>query len=201
MRVQVYCEGTSALIMDAFRDDGWGCRYPDPDHIKTRKDWFDKERLEKEATEKLYRREGDSGEIGLPTNMLRACLRHAGMLVVLNGKKRVSTSTKTVLPSLMTVEGEFLPLTYNAERWDPEKAWRTHTIVCRVDRINLPFARPLFTQWGFEPVVTINGELFSEEKVQELFRAAGMRVGVGGFRPVFGGPFGKFAVKSWERVD
>lgn len=58
--------------------------------------------------------------------------------------------------------------------------------------------RPRFDAWQLDATVLVDRDLWSPAQVRELITDAGLRVGLGDFRPERGGPFGRFAVGSWE---
>jgi hypothetical protein len=58
--------------------------------------------------------------------------------------------------------------------------------------------RPRFDAWQLDGTLLIDRDLWSPVQVRGLITDAGLRVGLGDFRPERGGPFGRFTVGSWE---
>lgn len=61
--------------------------------------------------------------------------------------------------------------------------------------------RPMISDWSAEFVVEIDETLVATQTVHTVLGIAGSRVGVGDFRPQTKGPFGRFVVSRWERLD
>jgi hypothetical protein len=60
--------------------------------------------------------------------------------------------------------------------------------------------RPRFDDWRLDLTLHIERDLWSPAQVRDLITTAGQRVGLGDFRPERGGPFGRFAIESWEAL-
>ncbi len=58
--------------------------------------------------------------------------------------------------------------------------------------------RPRFDAWQLDCTLLIERDLWCPAQVRELVAEAGLRVGLGDFRPERGGPFGRFTIGSWE---
>lgn len=61
--------------------------------------------------------------------------------------------------------------------------------------------RPRFDEWEFTVNVTIDTRQIAEQTMRELFDIAGVRCGLGDFRPNRKGIFGQFIVEKWIRND
>lgn len=136
------------------------------------------------------------GKLVVPTQYLYSCLVEAGRDVELKPRKKISTIESTLLYSLMDIEGEFLPLTNGVD--DQEPTWKTDKRLTRnKDKQGLPAFRPRFDHWSLAMVLNYDQVQVKDEKMRELFAAAG-KIGIGPFRPQCRGPFGQFVVQSWE---
>ncbi len=138
----------------------------------------------------LYK--NDEGKIGIPQENLFACLREAGRRVKFDGRRSISTSDSTLLPSFLTINEGFFIL--DRQEWVPD--------VRRGQMQNgttVGIVRPKFKDWGF--AVSIEVDLtdgMTVEKVRSLFEIAGKSIGLCAFRPQKNGPFGRFCVETWD---
>lgn len=131
----------------------------------------------------------------VPAEMLVACLIDAGRFVKMSGKKQISTRTDTILPALMTMETAVMPI-------ESEAGWHVDVRPGRNQQGGVVvLVRPMFDDWKIRPVITIDLDEVSEAKIRELFDKAGMRTGLGEFRPAKKGFFGQFRVECWKRLD
>lgn len=139
----------------------------------------------------------DEGRIGIPAINLRSCLVNAGRHVKFEGKSKISTAESTLLDSFFLIRDFFLPF--------PEKAAKSWTVDKRRGVLDngtaVCIVRPVFKDWGFTATVEIDEAIAKEKTVRVLFDMAGARIGLGDFRPAKKGPFGRFKVANWERVD
>ncbi len=58
--------------------------------------------------------------------------------------------------------------------------------------------RPRFDDWRLVFTLLIDQEAISVAEAHSVLNLAGQRIGLGDYRPERGGPFGRFAVTSWE---
>ena len=187
-RVKVLCTGISPLLMDPMSEETLeGIRTGNsPPQIKDRD-------VKEVAAGKIYR--DDQGRIGLPVEMLFACLVGGGRKVKI-GKTQLSTATTTCLPEYLSLNDFFLPfigVTKANEKsmWKVDKrrgVGQTGVAVCIV--------RPRFEQWSFEVIVEHNERTMNEKTLRKLFEVAGTGQGLGSFRPSKKGPFGRFGITS-----
>lgn len=137
----------------------------------------------------------EDGKPGIPAEYLGACLVEAGRQVK-NGKKQVSTVSSSVLFSFLSIEEPFLPFTEHSD-WVTDmrrgRLPKDGTAVCLV--------RPHFKEWSCQVTLEIDETIAEESTVKELLRVAGSSVGLADFRPACRGPFGRFKVADWVRLD
>lgn len=194
--VKVLCRGASPLLMDRMTDATLeGLRtgvYPA----------INRERpASATASEKIYRENGESGKIGLPSEMLFSCLVNAGRNVKM-GRKGISTATTTTLPEILAIQEPFLPF----RNIDPAKESEAWVVDKRRGRLKdakgtaVCVVRPKFNAWEFEVTVAINDGKMGVDKIRELFDSAGSSQGLGSFRPNCRGPFGRFIVAEWQEM-
>lgn len=188
IRVLATLGGISPLLMNPATEellDQLRNRTPSP----KRTDWSP----EDEAAGKLYR--DDDGSIGIPSLNLFSSLVEAGRLVKA-GTKQISTSKSTILPSFLTIEEFFLPFKGDPEWVVDKRRGRNPNggeMVCLV--------RPKFADWEFDVTLEIDETEVDEKVVQKLVATAGKKVGLCDFRPACKGPFGRFAVAKWAKLD
>ena len=140
------------------------------------------------AAEKgCYRTE--DGTCAIPGNAFRTA-------IVLASKKfkakRGRGSLFGDLSHIMVVE-DLVPLTTP----NPGKPITTFDIDqrrVRVQRQGIIRARPLFRVWAAEFSVDYDDEIVEAEKIKVVLAEAGIKFGVGDYRPGCGGPFGRFDV-------
>jgi hypothetical protein len=58
--------------------------------------------------------------------------------------------------------------------------------------------RPRFDDWSLDLTLLVDRDAISGADVRLLLETAGVRVGLGDFRPERNGPFGRFIIASWE---
>lgn len=142
------------------------------------------------AREKLYK--SKDGKLGIPTQHLLFSLIEAGHDVK-NGKKAVSTATSTSLPSFLTIEGEFLPFTNNP-KWEAD-------LRCgklKNSKVKVAIVRPRIDTWKLVVKIQFNEKKVDVSVVKDLFKIAGMKVGLCDFRPAKRGVFGRFKLADFK---
>lgn len=61
-------------------------------------------------------------------------------------------------------------------------------------------ARPRFESWGADILLDYDEETLNPDMIADVLSVAGVRVGVGDYRPERGGWFGRFRVESYNEV-
>lgn len=174
VRVKVYCEGTTPLLMSGESSNYLG-RKPFQEH---------------RAAAKLYR-DKEGGIIGITRQTIWAALRQA------------VGSLENAADQMIYIQEPFFPLVVEGDdnTWDAERAWvedvRSYPSL-RKGKTQW-VARARFDRWGFCFTAEINEPLMHLSAARELFRVAGEEIGLGGKYPSRGGgPHGRFKVKRWE---
>jgi hypothetical protein len=158
--------------------------------------------VEDRAKKKLCR--GPNSEYGFPETYLFSCLINAGRYVVFEGKKKISTLGESLLPSFFSIVPDvrnesgdgFIPFTDQTAGWVPDK----RRGVLAANKAAVAIVRPKFPTWGFEVTIEVDSEQINIDKVQDLFNVAGRQCGLGDFRPLKRGPFGRFKVLDFVEV-
>ncbi len=160
------------------------------------------------AEPKLFREDDEDpkSQIGLPSQILMACLREAGRKVQLKGLMNMSKADgETIVFATIDIDEPFIHL-LNPETGNPvtDKDWRASLKIVNQGGTTAPAIRPHFRHWAMkfriEVDLTADGNL-SPAKIEELFKVAGKRMGLCAFRPTCGGPYGTFNVAEWNVVD
>lgn len=195
-KVRIDCVGISPLLFDKMTDetlDGLitGVRPSKP-----------KDRPNKDvAREKIYRKNGKEGPIGIPSEMLFACLVNAGRNVKM-GKKQISTADSTSMPDFMSLTDFFMPLTNISSDGNDDGSWEVDKRRGVLDnggkKVAVGLVRPRFDKWEFSFEIEYDEAKVDESTIRALFNNAGSAQGLGAFRPNCRGPFGRFKVAKWE---
>lgn len=188
VRVSIECKGKTPLLMN---------RVSDEELLKIR----DKIKEPKGAPRKSPREECEGkvykdldGKPYIPIKWLYSCLVAAGQHVRLDGKRQISTATKTMLPQFLTLDSETIKL-ITPHPWEVDLQQGRNpnggelVVLCR----------PRFDAWGFQVDVSIDTREIAEGTIRELFDKAGVRCGLGDFRPARKGIYGQFIVDCWKR--
>jgi hypothetical protein len=144
-----------------------------------------------------------NGQPCLPVENLMSCLIEAGKFIRLDGKRQLSTSDSTILPGLLTIEDEILPLLKYDDAKDPT-TWGIATWQYDMRQGRNPnggeavcIIRPRFDRWAVRMTVQMDTDSLAEDQFRQLFDHAGRRIGIGDFRPERKGIFGQFVVNLW----
>lgn len=196
VEVEVYCVGVSPILFN-----------PVPYEVLL--DLRDKTRKKsktasspgtprEEANSKLYLL-NDKKTPYIPIKMLFACLTNAGKHVRLDGKRQVSTTKSTVLPGLMSIHDPYLPI-LDPDNADETPQWEVDIqggknpnggeLVCII--------RPRFDRWAFECNIQVFSDEIPVDTIRRLFDIAGLRSGLGDYRPNTRGTYGQFRVENWS---
>lgn len=123
-------------------------------------------------------------------------LREAGGNHKLKGSRK---SLKFIVPSSVLVLDDAIPF-HNGKPANKltefEVDSRPVTIPATKGRVMRH--RPRLEEWAATFNLRINEQLLSPDSVLMLLNEGGQQLGIGDFRPERGGPFGTFAVTSWE---
>ncbi len=145
------------------------------------------------AKEKLYI--DDDGTIGIPQPNLYRSILDAGKFFKA-GKSNVTTLKTSMIPACLSIDELFLPLRY-ADEW---------TVDTRPVRIPATGGRILrhracFNDWALDFTCHLDTSILSVKLFRDIVDAAGMRIGLGDFRPDCKGPYGKYKVIEWQELD
>ena len=153
----------------------------------------DKGQPRDQAERKLY--VGQDGNPVIPQPNLFRCIIDAGKFFKA-GKSKVTTQKSSLIPSCV----EMLEVEYPIEH---ERPWEVDTRAVRIPSTGgrILAHRPCFHDWRLTFVVSLDTDVMSESLLRDIIDKAGSAVGLGDFRPDCKGPFGKFRVVRWEKVE
>lgn len=196
--------GTSPMMMDMMSDD----TLINVLHFKEKRTNTEPQEPVEVARGKVYR--DSKGRPVIPVANLLACLCVGGRFVKYDSKKLFSTAQSSLVPSCVSIKGdtdngEMILLSsmeeineVTGESWHVDKrraCMKDGTAVCAI--------RPKFITWGFTVLIKVDlsDSCVTETKIQDLFKNAGLKAGLGSFNPLHKGPFGKFEIAEWVCVE
>lgn len=124
------------------------------------------------------------------TSMLRSLIDGA---VYTKGKGRGSLQ-KTAAACLM-IDREELGLGVADYKVD------SRPVVIAATKGRIVRHRPKIENWSVTFILEYDGDMLSDINVREIVDNAGLRCGVGDFRPTRKGPFGRYRVDKWAELD
>lgn len=180
--VEVKIAGVSSLLMAAIPHE---LGIEKPKVLKGEQDG-PREKAEK----RLYI--GDDGEtIVVPTAMLWKCIIEAGSFHKV-GRRQLTTRDTSILPGSITLPENGYPI--EPQDWEVFYAPVTN----QATKGKVPSWRPRFDlPWGFTFNIVIDTTDFEIALIRQVIDDAGRRIGIGSFRPINKGPYGKFRVDCW----
>lgn len=143
----------------------------------------------------------EEGSIGFPVEYLNSAMNAAAREFKLSGNRKLANAQSSLLPAMLTVQEEFLPLTNGTPGEQP--SWRVSKMPGRnpKDGVAVCIVRPRFDDWGFEVTIEIDEKQIKPSMIRQLLESTGSRIGLGDFRPARKGRFGRFKVTEWTRLD
>lgn len=150
-----------------------------------------------QATPKVY--SDPKGRPVIPGPNFFSCLVEAGKYHKV-GKKQVTTGRSSLIPaglSVSEIESHVLGEDGKPAAWEVD----SRPIVNPATKGRRLTHRPRFDDWGVTFTLDVDVAMFDPKFIRQLVDDAGMRVGLGDFRPDRKGPFGKFKVSQWDVVD
>ncbi|MCD6528531.1 hypothetical protein J7K44_02740 [bacterium] len=189
--VRIGCEGTTPILFHnpATRDD---IRLRDAD--------------DKEKAEACLYKNG-KGQIGIPRELLYACLKLGGTMVSINWEGRKTKITlggrskgkggerTSLLYGLLKIREPFI--VFNGSEWIVDKRSARNPSTGGMNTV----VRARMNKWKFEMTVDFDEMLLPEASLKKLFEVSGRWFGLGAFRIGLGGPFGQFRIIRWKRIN
>jgi len=126
----------------------------------------------------------------IPAEHLRGSMIIAGTYV--KGKVGAQTkSMKSTVAAMFAIDKEkiYLP---NYDEIDKRSAVNKNV------KARIIVIRPKWTDWEVEFVLNVDNDTLTSETVEKIITYAGQYVGIGSFRPINNGMFGRFEVKEFK---
>src|SRR3989344_5906836 len=146
------------------------------------------------AARKIYR--DKEGYMAIPTENLLGCLNEAGTSHAFEGKKKLATQEKSMIPSLLFFEQDHFRFAgLNGEKdveWVVDKRKGTNPQTGGANCV----IRPKLVSWTLTVSFLYDEEMLAEDKLRQVWDSAGRKVGLCGHSKK--GPFGRFVVLDWK---
>ncbi len=194
IQVEVVCRGATPLLMSSMSEQ------------QLLDLWF-KNKAPKTATRRKPREEAESklhrmpdGRLHLPTRALYSCLVNAGQFIRLDGKRQISTADKTILPSMLSLLSQTIPLTMHDG--ETPATWEVDIMQGRNPNGGeaVCIIRPRLDEWQFAVSIEVDQSLMPLTMARELLDIAGRRIGLLDYNPRHRGTYGQFRVVQWQEV-
>lgn len=136
----------------------------------------------------------EQGNLFIPGPNIFSCIINAGRFHKA-GKKQLTTAKESLIPAGVSVMELVCPLIGSA--WEVD----SRSVVIPATGGRIMCHRPRIDRWQTTFTLDIDEQVFSPDLVRAVVDDAGKRIGLGDFRPVRKGPFGKFVVNAWGVVE
>lgn len=145
------------------------------------------------AQSKLY--VGLDGEPCIPQPNLLRCLVEGGRFHKA-GKSQITTAKSSMLFSCLDIEGAEIKIVH-------KQPWKVDTRAVRIPSTGgrILAHRPMFDDWTLRFVAELDISILGAKVFRQIVDDAGKRIGLGDFRPMTKGPFGRFCVTHWQVVE
>lgn len=109
-----------------------------------------------------------------------------------NGKSKVTTQKSSLIPAGVWLQEIEIPIVH-------QEPWTIDTRPVRIPSTGgrILRHRACFHDWALSFSLQVDEGFFSMKLIRDIIDAAGMRIGLGDFRPDCKGPFGQFVVTGW----
>lgn len=181
MRIAIEISGTTPMLMHRFNEeDAYAPASMKDKNLKPRD----------MAAKFLYT--DAQGLLCLPTANIFSCLISAGRFHKL-GKNKITTIRSSLIPAGLSIEGE-------RAYFSAPKEWvvDSRSVVVPATGSRVMSHRPRLEGWKLDFALVLDRKMFTAEFIRTLVDDAGIKVGLGDFRPDRKGIYGKFVVTKWE---
>jgi hypothetical protein len=150
-----------------------------------------------EICENKLHKDKDGNPI-IPQSMLMATLVNGGLFFK-NGRVKITTQKSSLLYGCLEVEGidngAYMPI----EHVQP---WKVDTRPVRIPSTGgrILCHRPMFDDWKLTFHLVLDTDEMNAKMLRDIVDAAGKKAGLGDYRPLCKGPYGKFVVTKWEEI-
>lgn len=170
---KVKIEGTKPLLMHAPVGIGDKPTMRRGEHLEP----------QKEAEGYLYK--DNNGNIGIPSYLIKACIRNAGRNYKIKGR---GSTFSSIIRAGIDIEPDFIPI---------NSSWVVDSRPVVVKRSMIIRNRPRFDSWSLEfKIINKDPTIIHMETLKRILEDAGKFYGIGDFRP----EYGLFKVISFEKI-
>jgi hypothetical protein len=142
------------------------------------------------AAGKLYL--GLNGKPMIPSpNLLRSIVDGGSFTKI--GKKQITTARSSLLYACVAIDAAEVAIIH-------KQPWRVDTRPVRIPSTGgrILAHRPMFDDWRLQFEVDLDTSIVNAKLFRQIIDDAGKRVGLGDFRPITKGPFGRYNVVRWQ---
>lgn len=185
----VQIEGVSSLLQNRFSETQ---QADSPTRANTAKE---RPLPRDQATKAAYLH--DDGRCYMPGAAFARLLREAGGGHKVTGTRK---SVKYVVPSATLILDDSVDICKLDGTVYKDFEVDSRPVVIPSTKGRVMRHRPRWDSWRVKFSVQVDEDVLSPKLVHQLIEEGGRKIGVGDFRPEKGGPFGRFAVVSWDEV-
>jgi len=114
-------------------------------------------------------------------------------------KQRGSRSSlRWIVPAAVIIPAEAIPLTDSTGKPLTEFEVDSRPVVIPATKGRVMRHRPKVEEWQATIPLEIDTEILAAPMIHQLLEEGGRRLGIGDYRPEKTGPYGRFAIVSWE---
>lgn len=186
--VEVSVRQLSPLLLHAFPLEDQIALGPERSGIKKANEMTPREQAEKH----LYK--DPDGTLVMPMANLLKSIIEAGQFHKA-GQKLITTRDRSLVTGGITLPDPYYVI--EPQEWEVE----SRRVVNQNNKAAVISHRPRFDRWAFTFSMIVDSEVFSLAMARKLVDDAGKRIGIGSFRPICKGPFGKFIVVRWREIN
>jgi hypothetical protein len=184
--VRVQIKGISPLLINRFKEQD---EIPTTMKKAGKKD-YGTPRSQAEAT--AYA--DPNGKLWVPSSWIKGAIQTVSSDYKLPGSRK---SVKSVSGGAIRPVEEKLYFAENYTLKDIEVDSRP----CVIQRSRIMRHRARLENWSVGIDLEIEDDILPESDVHQMVTDSGRRAGIGDFRPQKGGPFGRFQVVSWKKIE
>ena len=163
-------------------------RFPvEPEDPKSKKK--NQKQTQDDVQKSLYI-EGD-GTLVQPSTHIIGTLKRGGAKFQIPGQGKL-TYKNLMGSGAVVIDPDMIP--HEIQKWEIDR----RPVV--VQRARVVRSRPVLKEWALNFRATYDDEEIPAHVLKEILDYAGLRVGIGDFRPEKGGPFGRFMVSFFEKI-
>lgn len=189
--IEAWIEGTLSMLQHRMADGAL-------DGGKTRTNTANaKDDPRNEAEKGVYRL--PNKQLAVPGAAFSRLMREAGGAHKIKGSRK---AVKYLVPAAVIVLDE-LPGIFLHDRKTPVVDFEVDSrpVVIPATKGRVMRHRARFNEWSVKFSMRINETILAEALVRQILAEGGEQIGIGDFRPEKGGPFGTFALVSWDVVQ